>query len=137
MNGRPGSSSRPGLGRPKSPRPDLARSKIPKITKICRVQNFRKFFVFWDRRKKYTDPKFRARSFQCIKNGGRYDILLIRMTIPSAAGHHETRPELEPSAGRRPAGEGRPEERKIRSPGSKNEKKMFWVRYAVSNSLIA
>ena len=43
-----------------------------------------------------------------------------------------TRPELEPSAGRRPAGEGRPEERKIRSPGSKNPKKCFgldtWFR---------
>ena len=36
-----------------------------------------------------------------------------------------TRPELEPSAGRRPAGEGRPEERKIRSPGSQNRKKCF------------
>ena len=34
-----------------------------------------------------------------------------------------TRPELEPSAGRRPAGEGRPEERKIRSPRSKKRKK--------------
>ena len=43
-----------------------------------------------------------------------------------------TRPELEPSAGRTPAGEGRPEERKIRSPGSKIRKKCLgldtWFR---------